>query len=736
MKKEIVGIFVCMLLIAAAVLPVAGTINNTLNSQIDIHIGNISENLKLSSNRMGYSSEEKMAITLENIGNEPVQFKTFPKIEIHDENGNKVYPPELEQGEWILKPGEREIYVWDQKDPEGRPVAVGVYTVETTIPAVELKPSIFDIGYVILVAGDKDHAHHDSRTYTGTKEIYYDLEDMGYSDSRIQYLNREYYGTDPDIDDIASESTVENAITVWADSRVNFFNPLYIIMFDHGGGNSFSVHNSGSGDHVYADDLRDWIDTLQTSTNAKVHVWIMACYSGSFIDEVSRYNNIITTSTSATTGTAGGPSPYYEYFTKYFWPKMVCGYTWLEAFNYACYQSHNAVSSNTPLLDDNGDGVGHGVYDTSGGWDGYLPHSGDGSYADTVYMGALRLRCKGMIMIPKLAVAHNFYPDPPVEEFIPLWVVVNEPLIDVKACLLDPYYSPQGCWDEISTKCYNMKDDDGDGKWTCDIPVKDLQEYDAKDFTFLINAEDEEKQMSIPIWTGIGFAPEGQAPPDKEMPFVTVESPREGSIIGERLSIKGTASDNRELRSIDVYLDQKKIKSLKPEDAGHAHFEVSVDTMDLLEGIHTILVMVVDNSDNRYQHMVRITIVGAPKKPQTPTGETQGNTRKEYSYKTTTIDPQGDQLYYKWDWGDGTDSDWLGPFESGDSCEGSHSWTEKGDYDIRVITKDKFGKESEWSDPLKVSMPKSKGKNTNHVFIRFLQIHPNLFPFLRIILGL
>jgi hypothetical protein len=185
-----------------------------------------------------------------------------------------------------------------------------------------------------------------------------------------------------------------------------------------------------------------------------------------------------------------------------------------------------------------------------------------------------------------------------------------------------------------------------------------------------------------------------------------------------------------------VYLDQEKIKSLKPEDAGHAHFEVSVDTMELSEGIHTILVMVVDASDNRYQHMVRVTIVGAPKKPQTPTGQNQGTAGKEYSYKTTTVDPQGDQVYYKWDWGDGTQSGWLGPYESGDSCESSHSWEKRGEYEIKVIANDKFGKESEWSDPLKVSMPKSKATTTNLFYIRFLKLHPNLFPILRQLLGL
>ena len=55
-------------------------------------------------------------------------------------------------------------------------------------------------------------------------------------------------------------------------------------------------------------------------------------------------------------------------------------------------------------------------------------------------------------------------------------------------------------------------------------------------------------------------------------------------------------------------------------------------------------------------------------------------------------------------------------------------WSE-GDYEIRVKAKDTYGEESEWSDPLTISMPYSF--NT----FRFLIEHLiNRFPFLEIIL--
>lgn len=40
-----------------------------------------------------------------------------------------------------------------------------------------------------------------------------------------------------------------------------------------------------------------------------------------------------------------------------------------------------------------------------------------------------------------------------------------------------------------------------------------------------------------------------------------------------------------------------------------------------------------------------------------------------------------------WDWGDGTHSDWLGPYNSGDMASGNHSWGAMGAYQIKVKAK-------------------------------------------------
>jgi len=97
-----------------------------------------------------------------------------------------------------------------------------------------------------------------------------------------------------------------------------------------------------------------------------------------------------------------------------------------------------------------------------------------------------------------------------------------------------------------------------------------------------------------------------------------------------------------------------------------------------------------------------------PEKPDKPSGETSGEAGINYNYSTSTNDPDADQVYYKWDWGDGSYSDWLGPFNSDETAEANHTWGEKGTYSIMVKAKDAKDEESEWSDPLSVTMPKVK----------------------------
>jgi hypothetical protein len=126
-----------------------------------------------------------------------------------------------------------------------------------------------------------------------------------------------------------------------------------------------------------------------------------------------------------------------------------------------------------------------------------------------------------------------------------------------------------------------------------------------------------------------------------------------------------------------------------------------------------------------------------PAKPVAPSGIASGDINTAYDYTTSTTDPDGDQVYYLFDWGDGTNSGWLGPYVSGVTETGTHMWTVKGSYDIKVVSKDIHGALSEWSDPLSVTMPYKF--SFPHPFMHLLQMllerFPNVFPLARILLS-
>ena len=88
-----------------------------------------------------------------------------------------------------------------------------------------------------------------------------------------------------------------------------------------------------------------------------------------------------------------------------------------------------------------------------------------------------------------------------------------------------------------------------------------------------------------------------------------------------------------------------------------------------------------------------------PNKPAQPTGPARGRPGTNYTFSTSATDPDGDQLYYKWSWGDGNYSEWL------DTNEATYAWTGESNYNVWVMSRDENGGESEWSDPLPFSTP-------------------------------
>jgi hypothetical protein len=92
-----------------------------------------------------------------------------------------------------------------------------------------------------------------------------------------------------------------------------------------------------------------------------------------------------------------------------------------------------------------------------------------------------------------------------------------------------------------------------------------------------------------------------------------------------------------------------------------------------------------------------------PNTPDKLTGPTSGEIGIEYTFTTSTTDPQHNAVYYMVNWGDQI-SDWLGPYTSGETVSIMHTWNAVGDYSIMVKAKDSEGLESGWSETSIISI--------------------------------
>lgn len=87
----------------------------------------------------------------------------------------------------------------------------------------------------------------------------------------------------------------------------------------------------------------------------------------------------------------------------------------------------------------------------------------------------------------------------------------------------------------------------------------------------------------------------------------------------------------------------------------------------------------------------------APNTPAAPTGPSTAYINTPCEFQGITTDHQNEPLQYLFDWGDGTDSGWVGPFPPGVPGSASHNWTTTGTYAVKVKAKDPLNHVSMWS---------------------------------------
>lgn len=445
-------------------------------------------------------------------------------------------------------------------------------------------------GCCIIVAGARN-------TWTdaindGSNKVYKILREVGYGSDDIYLMHQQRLNPqDADGDgqnDVDNNSTRENlqwAIETWARYRVSPNNPLFMYLLDHGGNNLFSINPD---QYVEAAQLATWINNLESVTNASVHVIYAACYSGTFINNLSK-NGSVTVTSSLDYQSSFLDSDNMEVFSSFFWKQVKSGHSIMNSFNYASSQMD--LQQQTPLLDDNGDGVGH--------W-ACLPNNGDGALAANTYIG----RCEWPFPWISYTVAKQNFTWPPQSE-VTLWTQVENKtnLVHVRACMLSPEWTPPAPNDTLvvpNFEYFEMADPNHDGNWTVSIPPVNFTNHASSpsNFTFFITAEEENGDTATPSVVNVEFTATGMPSNDTVSPFVNVERPLEESVVHDTIQINGTATDNVCLKKAELYADGNLIGSINLQPTSNSYFEFNLDTTTLGNGAQNITVKATDTSDH------------------------------------------------------------------------------------------------------------------------------------------
>lgn len=127
------------------------------------------------------------------------------------------------------------------------------------------------------------------------------------------------------------------------------------------------------------------------------------------------------------------------------------------------------------------------------------------------------------------------------------------------------------------------------------------------------------------------------------------------------------------------------------------------------------------NDGNSYSPYSEETTIYLSNPPDIPiiTGPGNGEIGETYDYTIVAHEPDSEEIFYYVDWGDDTNSGWVGSYNSDQPCNISHEWDNQGTYTIKAKAKDKWGIESDWGE-LEVTMPRNK-QSIRLLYSQFLE---------------
>jgi len=127
-----------------------------------------------------------------------------------------------------------------------------------------------------------------------------------------------------------------------------------------------------------------------------------------------------------------------------------------------------------------------------------------------------------------------------------------------------------------------------------------------------------------------------------------------------------------------------------------------------------------------------INLVRLNEPPNKPTIDGPNNVKvdDEPDYMFQASDPDGDDLMYYINWGDGYIEDWIGPYDSDEEVTLSHQWTVDGTFLIEAKVRDVYGEESDIETYQVIVEKKSRNLIIDTPFLNFLQNFLQQYPIL------
>jgi len=140
------------------------------------------------------------------------------------------------------------------------------------------------------------------------------------------------------------------------------------------------------------------------------------------------------------------------------------------------------------------------------------------------------------------------------------------------------------------------------------------------------------------------------------------------------------------------------------------YYHTSQDTIDhinatyAVKGVRLILATLAELAEAGYLSNPPATPVIA--------GPANGVLNVTYTFTVNTTEPDGEDVSYLIDWGDGTTSGWLGPYSPGTSHTADKAWNATATYLVQCRAKDIHDVTSDWSTPISVSIIRDNPPNT------------------------